>query len=84
MSVGVPGEADGVGAAGRGAAVGRPGPAAVAALLFQTLPTASSSYIMARQLGGDAPLMAGIIATQTLLASIALPLTLLGLAGGVR
>lgn len=65
-------------------AFGLHGPAAVAALLFQTLPTASSSYIMARQLGGDAPLMAGIIATQTLLASIALPLTLLGLASGVR
>ncbi|MDC9818163.1 AEC family transporter [Pectobacterium carotovorum subsp. carotovorum] len=49
------------------------GPAAVAALLFQALPTASSSYIMARQLGGDAPLMAGIIASQTLLAGLALP-----------
>jgi malonate transporter len=43
-------------------------------LLFQALPTASSSYIMARQLGGDAPLMAGIIASQTLLAAVALPI----------
>jgi len=59
------------------------GPAAVAALLFQALPTASSSYIMARQLGGDAPLMAGIIATQTLIAGLALPLVLLGFAGGL-
>nr|UKE83032.1 AEC family transporter [Pectobacterium sp. PL152] len=57
------------------------GPAAIAALLFQALPTASSSYIMARQLGGDAPLMAGIIALQTLVAGVALPLTVLGLAG---
>lgn len=53
---------------------GLKGEAAVAALLFQALPTASSSYIMARQLGGDAPLMAGIIAGQTLLAAVALPL----------
>ncbi len=49
-------------------ALGLRGPAAATALLFQALPTASSSYIMARQLGGDAPLMAGIIALQTVLA----------------
>lgn len=35
--------------------------AAIAALLSQALLTASSFYIMARQLGGDTPLMAGII-----------------------
>ena len=52
------------------------GKAAIAALLFQALPTASSSYIMARQLGGDAPLMAGIIACQTLLAGVALPIVI--------
>jgi len=62
-------------------AFGLHGPAAIAALLFQTLPTASSSYIMARQLGGDAPLMAGIVAAQTLLAGIAMPLSVLGLSG---
>jgi hypothetical protein len=56
---------------------GLDGKAAIAALLFQALPTASSSYIMARQLGGDAPLMAGIIACQTLLAAIALPAVVL-------
>ncbi|MGO3742571.1 AEC family transporter [Kerstersia sp.] len=56
---------------------GLQGPAAIAALMFQALPTASSSYIMARQLGGDAPLMAGIIATQTLLAALALPLAVM-------
>jgi predicted permease len=62
-------------------AFGLHGPAAMAALLFQSLPTASSSYIMARQLGGDAPLMAGIIALQTLVAGVMLPLSLLGLSG---
>lgn len=56
---------------------GLEGKAAIAALLFQALPTASSSYIMARQLGGDAPLMAGIIACQTLLAGVALPAVVL-------
>ncbi|WP_333983564.1 AEC family transporter [Ectopseudomonas khazarica] len=54
-------------------ALGLGGEAAIAAILFQSLPTASSAYVMARQLGGDAPLMAGIIAGQTLLAGIALP-----------
>ncbi|MCJ2013890.1 AEC family transporter [Methylobacterium sp. J-076] len=62
-------------------ALGLHGPAAATALLFQALPTASSSYIMARQLGGDAPLMAGIIALQTVLAGAALPLVLLVLEG---
>lgn len=56
---------------------GLEGKAAVAALLFQALPTASTSYIMARQLGGDAPLMARIIACQTLLAGVALPAVVL-------
>lgn len=57
--------------------VGLDGKPAIAALLFQALPTASSSYIMARQLGGDAPLMAGIVAGQTLLAAVALPVTVI-------
>nr|WP_197980297.1 MULTISPECIES: AEC family transporter [unclassified Rhizobium] len=60
--------------------VGLEGRALTTALLFQALPTASSAYIMARQLGGDAPLMAGITATQTVLALGAIPLILIGLA----
>ena len=59
--------------------MGLTGPALVTALLFQALPTASSAYIMARQLGGDAPLMAGITATQTLFALVALPLVAVGI-----
>lgn len=51
------------------------------ALLFAALPTATSAYILARQLGGDAELMAAIITGQTLLAMITLPLWL-KLAGG--
>jgi malonate transporter len=57
-------------------ALGLSGPALITALLFQAMPTASSAYILARQLGGDAPLMAGITATQTVLAAAAIPLVL--------
>lgn len=49
----------------------------VIAMLFQALPTASSSYILSRQLGGDAPLMAGTIAVQTLLGMLVLPVVLI-------
>lgn len=58
------------------ALLGLDGPAATTALLFQALPTASSSYILARQLGGDAPLMAAVTAAQTVLAAAVLPLVL--------
>ena len=40
------------------------------------LPTASSAYILARQLNGDAPLMAAVISGQTLLAMLTMPLML--------
>lgn len=51
--------------------------AIIVAVLFQSLPTASSSYVMARQLGGDAELMAGIVAFQTVVAIVAVPAVLL-------
>ena len=62
---------------------GLTGPALTTALLFQVLPTASSAYIMARQLGGDAPLMAGITATQTVVAAAVIPLVLTVLAAWI-
>ena len=46
------------------------------ALLFGAVPTASSAYTLARQLGGDAPLMAAIVTLQTALAFASLPLTM--------
>jgi malonate transporter and related proteins len=52
------------------------GPAAGVSLLYLTLPTASASYIVAKQMGGDAPMMAGIVALQTLLGIIITPLVL--------
>jgi hypothetical protein len=54
-------------------ALGLRGDALTTALVFMSLPTASSAYILARQLGGDAPLMAGVTATQTLLGFVAMP-----------
>ena len=45
-------------------------------LLLMCVSTAPSSFILARQLGGDAPLMAGIVAIQTVLAIISVPLVL--------
>ena len=42
-------------------------------ILFHALPTAPAAYIMARQLGGDARLVAGMLTAQTLLAMITLP-----------
>lgn len=46
-------------------------------LLYAALPTATSAYILARQLGGDAPMMAAIITGQTLISMLTIPLALL-------
>lgn len=48
----------------------------VAACFYAALPTASNAYIMARQMGGDAPLMAALITVQTLLAMVTVPLVM--------
>ena len=47
------------------------------ALIISALPTGAACYTLARQMGGDAPLMAAIITVQTLLSFFTLPLTLL-------
>jgi hypothetical protein len=60
--------------------LGVDGIAAFVAVLFNGLPTATSAYILARQLGGDATLMASTITAQTLLAMLTLPLVLAPLA----
>lgn len=46
-------------------------------LLLACLPTASSAYILARQLGGNAGMMANIVSAQSLFAFIVIPLWLL-------
>lgn len=50
-------------------------------VLWAMLPTASASYILARQMGGDAPLMAAIVTASTMAAFVTMPvfLALLGL-----
>lgn len=63
-------------AAALAAIFGLTGTAAGVVLLYQALPTAAASYILARQMGGDAPLMATIISAQTVLAGAVLPVVL--------
>jgi len=55
---------------------GARGTALDVAVIFAALPTATSAYILARQLGGDADLMAAIITAQTLLAALTLPVVI--------
>ena len=57
-------------------AIGVDGRVAAAAVLFAALPIAPSSYVLARQLGGDAPLMAGMITLTTLAAVVTVPLVM--------
>ncbi len=42
-------------------------------MIFMALPTAATSYVMARAMGGDAPLMASITTTEHLLSILTLP-----------
>lgn len=60
--------------------IGLDGITAIVAVMFNGLPTATSAYILARQLGGHAPLMAGITTIQTAVAAISLPLLMVVLA----
>ncbi|WP_238944354.1 AEC family transporter [Allofranklinella schreckenbergeri] len=54
----------------------------LAACFYASLPTAPNAYIMARQLGGDARLMASLITSQTLIAILSVPLWLAWLGVG--
>jgi len=45
-------------------------------ILCMSVPTASASYILARQLGGNAPLMAEILTVQTLIGMASIPVIL--------
>jgi malonate transporter len=46
------------------------------------VPTASSAYVLARQMGGDAPLLAQIITLQTILAAVTMPIAIALVAAG--
>jgi len=67
-------------AAGIALALGVGGVPLQVAILSAGMPTASGSYILARQMGGDAPLMAEILTVQTLIAVVTIPI-ILALAG---
>lgn len=45
-------------------------------MVFASVPTASAAYILAKQLNGDAPLVANIISAQTILSMLTLPVAL--------
>ena len=61
-------------------ACGLSGPSLTVVMCCTAVPTASNAYILARQLGGDAPLMAQIVTVETVLAAITMPIAL-GLVG---
>jgi predicted permease len=46
------------------------------ALLAGASPGAAASYVMARQMGGDAPLMAGVVALTTVVSALTIPILL--------
>ena len=56
------------------------GPARGVAVVAGAVPTASNAYVLARQLGGDAPLMANVVTFTTLLAFITMPFIVWGFA----
>lgn len=57
--------------------LGMEGDALLVTMIFATLPSSASGYHMARQMGGDGPLIAGLITAQTCLAALVLPMVIL-------
>jgi hypothetical protein len=51
------------------------------AVMYASVPTSASSYVMARQLNGDADLMAAIITATTLVAALTMPIALWAMRG---
>ena len=64
------------------ALLGLPPRQAVIVLAFAALPTASSCYVLAARMGGDAGFVAGLVTTSTLLGMVSLPLWLALLGAG--
>jgi len=59
-----------------GVALGLDGITLKVAVLFAALPVSATSYVMSRQMNGDAPMTASIITTTTLASLISLPLVI--------
>jgi hypothetical protein len=60
--------------------LGVSGEAAAVAILCGAVPTGSGAYLLAKQMGGDAPMIASILTLQVICAAITIPfvLSLLG------
>jgi malonate transporter and related proteins len=52
------------------------GSSLVVVAVCSAVPAASSAYVLARQMGGDAPLLAQIITLQTILAALTMPVVI--------
>ncbi|MCA6109724.1 AEC family transporter [Bradyrhizobium cenepequi] len=63
-------------------AFGLSGASLVIVAVASAVPTSSSAYVLARQMGGDAPLLAQIITLQTILAAITMPVVIALAASG--
>jgi predicted permease len=61
-------------------ALGVVGTPAAVALLCGAVPTGSGAYVLAKQMGGDAPLIANILTAQVIFAAVTIPLVLAWLA----
>ncbi len=57
-----------------GIAFGLSGASLVVVACCAAVPSASNAYVLARQMGGDAPLLAQILVLQTVLAALTMPL----------
>jgi hypothetical protein len=68
-------------AIGFGIWFGVTGTGLVIVAVCSAVPTAPSAYVLARQMGGDAPLLAQIITLQTILAAITMPIAIAFAAG---
>ena len=52
------------------------GPSLVIVAVCSSVPTSSSAYVLARQMRGDAPLLAQIITLQTIVAAVTMPVVI--------
>jgi hypothetical protein len=56
--------------------LGVSGEAAAVAILCGAVPTGSGAYVLAKQMGGDAPMVASILTLQVICAAVTIPLVL--------
>jgi predicted permease len=56
--------------------LGVSGEAASVAILCGAVPTGSGAYVLAKQMGGDAPMIASILTLQVICAAVTIPLVL--------